>query len=146
MEPNNADRPSTPERGGLDSKEQRSRLLTKLNCLIAVLEVAIAKIGRNLQAPEANADRLRRVRTNLENTLAICVRAKRTLALGMGGDAAAALADEDPLDVRQRMGYRDYVELGSIEEYRKFKELPPISNDELESTNLDDLLNKLGGL
>ena len=66
MEPNNADRPSTPESGGLDSKEQRSRLLTKLNCLIAVLEVAIAKIGRNLQAPEANADRLRRVRTNLQ--------------------------------------------------------------------------------
>ncbi len=146
MEPNNTDHPSTPERGGLDSKEQRSRLLTKLNCLIAVLEVAIAKIGRNLQAPEANADRLRRVRTNLENTLAICVRAKRTLALGMGGNAAATLTEDDLLDDRQRMGYRDYVELSSIEEYRKFKELPPISSGDLRSADLDDLLEKLGGI
>src|SRR5690606_34691081 len=62
----------------LASSEYRSRLLTKLNCLISVLEAAIAKVTKGLEAPDANEERLVRIRANLENTLAICTRARRS--------------------------------------------------------------------
>lgn len=128
------------DRTRIGSHEYRTRLLTKLNCLIAVIEVAIAKVGRSLETPGANEERLTRIRSNLENTLAICQRAKTTLQK----------TEVAQLDERRRggsgrgeMGYRDYVELTSIEEYRKFKSLPPIQRKELEETDIDDLLRRL---
>ncbi len=63
----------------LNSAEYRQRLLNKLNCLIAVLEVAIGKIAKSMDSDETNRDRLIRIKSNLENTLAICRRAKGTL-------------------------------------------------------------------
>ena len=42
-----------------------------------------------------------------------------------------------------RMSYRDYVELSSIDEYRKFKSLPPIRAEEIESVDLDEILRRL---
>ncbi len=123
------------------STEYRTRLLTKLNCLIAVLEVAIAKVDRSLETPGANEERLRRVRGNLENTLSICLRAKRTLERALGGGSRAG---QDAMADAEHMSYRDYVELSSIDEYRKFRELPPISGDELTSVDIDDLARKLG--
>lgn len=123
----------------LDSQEYRTRLLVKLNCLIAVIEVALAKVGRSLEEPTANAERLERIRTNLENTLSICHRARRTLQRTIEGRQESA----EP--ARRRMSYRDYVELSSIDEYRKFKALPPISHHELSGTDLDDLFRKLTG-
>ena len=41
------------------------------------------------------------------------------------------------------MTYRDYVELSSIDEYQKFKTLPPIKPEEIESTDVDALIGKL---
>ena len=133
---------------GLSSAEYRARLLTKLNCLIAVLEVAIAKITRSMDLPGANEERLVKIRTNLENTLAICVRAKQTLEKGLAPSlpAAPAMTPQLPISpdgVRQRMTYRDYVELSSINEYRKFKSMAPISRTELNAIDLDDLANRL---
>jgi hypothetical protein len=128
------------DRTQLGSHEYRTRLLTKLNCLIAVVEVAIAKIGHNLEAPGANEERLLRIRTNLQNTLAICQRAKSTLqrvdAPRIGGVSRARPADG-------QMSYRDYVELSSIDEYRKFKTLPPIQRKDLDETDIDELLRRL---
>ena len=43
------------DNASLSSAEYRARLLTKLNCLIAVLEVAIAKITRSIDLPGARA-------------------------------------------------------------------------------------------
>src|SRR5690606_38217773 len=132
------------DRTSLDSREFRTRLLTKLNCLIAVIEVAIAKVARSLEAPGANEERLNRIRANLENTLAICQRAKSTLQrTTAGGHGGGAARRQDPR--ARRMGYRDYVELSSIDEYRKFKTLPPIRPDDIRSADLDDLVRRLAG-
>ncbi|MEY4674379.1 MAG: hypothetical protein RL148_2163 [Planctomycetota bacterium] len=126
----------------LGSAEYRARLNTKLNCLIAVLEVAIAKISKSLELPGANEDRLLRIRANLENTLSICHRARQTLE-------RTASATERQLMERdshpERMTARDYVELSSIDEYQKFKQLPPIRVDEIASLDFDELTRRLMG-
>lgn len=63
----------------LDSPEYRERLMRKLNCLIAVLEVATAKVKRSLTEPAADTERLTRICTNLQSTLDVCVRARTAL-------------------------------------------------------------------
>lgn len=129
---------------GLGSSEYRTRLLTKLNCLIAVLEVAIAKITRSMEAPGANEDRLLKIRANLENTLSICARAKQSLEKSMTpalpAPEARAIGNHSA-----NMTYRDYVELGSIEEYQKFKKMTPITGHEISSVDVDDLIRRLTG-
>ncbi len=125
----------------LSSSEYRARLLTKLNCLIAVLEVAIAKISKSMGLPGANEERLLKIRSNLENTLAICHRARQTLDKSTHGGPAAGAAME-----RGKMSARDYVELSSIDEYRKFKKMDPIQFSELETVDFDDLARRLGEL
>jgi hypothetical protein len=136
------------DRSTLGSQEYRNRLLTKLNCLVAVLEVAIAKIGRSLEAPGANEERLLKIRGNLENTLSICHRAKQTLEQNMSGTATETATKEPRSKGRDRssMSYRDYVELSSIDEYQRFKGLPPIRPEDISGADFDDLLGKLGEL
>ena len=125
---------------GLSSAEYRARLLTKLNCLIAVLEVAIAKIARSIDLPGANEQRLVKIRGNLENTLAICNRAKMTLEKSLDRPRSSST---QRARTKGKMSYRDYVELSSIEEYRKFKDRSPITGGEIESVNIETLLRKL---
>ena len=138
MDAEQNDTPKLPE--ALGSAEYRARLTTKLNCLIAVLEVAIAKITKSMDAPGANEDRLTKIRGNLENTLSICHRAKRTLD---------RTSEPNKLQLRDSHGKlmtaRDYVELTSIEEYRKFRTMAPITKDELESIDFDELSRRLTG-
>ena len=124
---------------GLSSAEYRAKLLTKLNCLIAVLQVAIAKISRSMDVPGSDEERLMRIRTNLENTLSICKRSKATLEKGMGTRAVKKLRKGGA----EKMSYRDYVELSSIDEYRKFKGLPPIAKNDVSSVDLEDLIRRL---
>ena len=125
----------------LSSTEYRARLLTKLNCLIAVLEVAIAKISRSMDVPGANEERLTKIRSNLENTLSICNRAKNTLESSsatkqLPGPTVSRDSGKRP------MSYRDYVELSSIDEYKKFKALPPIKAEEIHDTDIDALIGQ----
>ena len=128
--------PKLPE--ALGSAEYRARLTTKLNCLIAVLEVAIAKITKSMDAPGANEDRLTKIRRNLENTLSICHRAKQTL------DRTSAKKQVQRSDAQGKlMTARDYVELTSIEEYRKFRTMAPITKDELDAIDFDELSRRL---
>jgi hypothetical protein len=129
------DAPKLPD--ALSSVEYRARLTTKLNCLIAVLEVAIAKISKSMDVPGANEERLLKIRGNLENTLAICHRAKQTLDRS-GTPKVAAKTDED-----RSMTARDYVELTSIDEYRKFRTMDPISKEELAGIDFDELARRL---
>ncbi len=135
-----------PNQTGLGSTEYRTKLLTKLNCLMAVLEVAITKITRSMDLPSSNQERLTKIKANLENTLAICTRAKETLEKTMKSPSKPAQRNKPTATPKQAdgsMSYRDYVELSSIQEYQKFKNLPPIAANDLETADLDDLLRKL---
>ena len=131
------DKPTQPDM--LSSSEYRARLMTKLNCLIAVLEVAITKISKSMGLPGANEERLLKIRSNLENTLAICHRAKQTLEKSGGAGRAVAVRDND----RTKMTARDYVELSSIDEYRKFKKMTPIQRAELDIVDFEELARRL---
>jgi hypothetical protein len=143
MESRNNDRSNQSPHSSLSSAEYRAKLLTKLNCLVAVLQVAIAKISKGMELPGANEERLLKVRGNLENTLSICKRAKVTLEKGMGVSVRKRLDSPREASASGRMSYRDYVELSSIDEYQKFKSLPPIEDNELASVDLDELIEKL---
>ena len=57
------------QESNLDSAEYRERLMRKLNCLIAVLEVAHAKVKKSLSGPKPDVTRLRKIQTNLTSTL-----------------------------------------------------------------------------
>ncbi len=142
MESSNNESNRSPH-SSLSSAEYRAKLLTKLNCLVAVLQVAIAKISNGLNLPGANEERLLKVRVNLENTLSICKRAKGTLEKGMGMTTRNRLDAPKNRNRPGKMSYRDYVELSSIDEYKKFKTLPPIEGGDIESVDLDELIQKL---
>lgn len=139
MDADKNDKSQIPE--ALSSAEYRARLTTKLNCLIAVLEVAIAKISKSMDLPGANEERLLKIRSNLENTLAICHRAKQTLDRTTGGRRAIGSRDD-----KANMTARDYVELSSIDEYRKFRSMEPIGKEELQAVDFDDLARRLSEL
>ncbi len=141
-------------------EDYKLRLLNKLNCLIAVLEVAIEKIQKSLASPGANVQRLNKIRENLENTLGICLRARETLIKKSGiqesSSTSCSLAqkEEEPGGGQAppkkipplkpvKMSFRDYVELSSVQEYKKFKKLPPIQPKEIMKVDLDELIKKL---
>lgn len=136
MDAENNNTPKLPE--ALGSAEYRARLTTKLNCLIAVLEVAISKITKSMDVPGANEERLVKIRSNLENTLSICHRAKQTL-----DRTAHVQSSHGRTEEKSSMTARDYVELTSIDEYRKFRRMTPIGRDELTSIDFDELARRL---
>lgn len=76
----------------LNSSEYRERLMRKLNTLIAVLEVATAKVRRSMDGPGADLEKLNRIRKNLQDTLEVCTRART--ALESRGQISGALADD----------------------------------------------------
>lgn len=137
MDADKNDNPQLPQ--ALGSAEYRARLTTKLNCLIAVLEVAIAKISKSMDVPGANEERLLKIRGNLQNTLAICHRARQTLDRTASTMKANGVASAEGI----QMTARDYVELSSIDEYRKFRRMEPIAKDEIQKVDLDDLARRL---
>jgi hypothetical protein len=139
---NHGDKESNPGKGNAGSVEYRQRLLHKLNTLIGVLESAIGKISRNLNSPDANQDRLEKIRNNLENTLQICRRAKATLESKMEETSKTKL-ENSPAKKPQSLAFRSYVELSSIEEFRKFKNMEPISTNEINDADMDELERKL---
>ena len=138
MDTSKNEQPNQPDM--LSSREYRARLMTKLNCLIAVLEVAIAKISKSMGLPGANEERLLKIRSNLENTLAICHRAKQTLEKTTSSSKVRRATEDG------KMSARDYVELSSIDEYRKFKQMEPIQKTEVTDVDLEDLARRLADL
>lgn len=121
----------------LGSTEHRTRLATKLSCLIAVLEVAITKITKSMQTPGANEDRLIQTRRNLESTLSTCQRAKQNLD---GTPATTAASPDANGKVKASC---DYIELTSIDEHRKFRNMAPITKHDLETIDFDELSRQL---
>lgn len=139
----------------LDSPEYRKRLLRKLNTLIAVLEVACAKVRRSLAGTDPDVERLMRIQNNLKETLQVCLRAKIALERCEQKSTEktespppppveevlqlpAKANDPQPIDAM-------WDELVSKEEQRKFQRLGPIDLREVRACDLDVLCQKLMG-
>jgi hypothetical protein len=138
----------------LDSPEYRKRLLRKLNTLIAVLEVACAKVRRSLAGSDPDVERLTRIQNNLKETLQVCLRAKNALERceRNGIERAEAAAPPPQEVVPQLPAAREpepidamWDELVSKQEQRKFQRLGPIDLREVRACDLDALCQKLMG-
>jgi len=132
----------------LESPEYRRRLLRKLNTLIAVLEVACAKVRRSLAGPNPDVERLTRIQNNLKETLQVCVRAKRALERTEADAAKGVPEPSVPAQLPAPEGVRsanDSGELRTLEEQRKFQRLGPIDLREVRACDLDELCQKLAG-
>lgn len=133
----------------LNSPEYRERLMRKLNCLIAVLEVATAKVRKSLADPAADVERLTRIRTNLQSTLDVCMRARTAL------ERREALPKELPENLSQVIEETRVVELRGQKssqksdprkaERRKFERMGTIQKSEIVRVDLDELTRKLQG-
>lgn len=144
----------------LDSAEYRERLMRKLNTLIAVLEVANAKVRRSLAGPAPDLERLNRIKKNLADTLEVCQRAKAALERrgnlpqGLSADLARAV-NPDLIDAAKLAGPTDdllprpprgrQVEMSSADEARRFEGLSAIARTELDEVDLDELARRLQG-
>lgn len=143
----------------LDSPEYRARLMRKLNCLVALLEVAITRVHQTLAGPDPDVERLERIRANLQNTLGVCVRARVALEerQGLPDDLPQVLGritfdareeEEDGEGLELPDGILPpgaIVELSTAIEREKFESLGPISTSEVDDTDLDDLQRRLMG-
>lgn len=134
----------------LDSPEYRERLMRKLNCLIAVLEVANAKVRRSLQGPAPDPQRLQKIQNNLSSTLEVCRRARRALERreALPGDLPQNLAQvvrQADVARRERAGLPEgsRFEMSSAEEHARFQAMGSISEDEIGACDLDDLSRQL---
>lgn len=135
----------------LQDAEYRDRLMRKLNCLIAVLEVANAKVKKSLAGPEPDVERLEKIQTNLKSTLEVCRRARKALerreALPEGlPDTLTEVArksrqsrsGQTPTYLPRGAG----IEMSSTEEKSRFVRMGKISPQEIQSCDLDELLRK----
>ena len=145
-----SDQPQEPfKESNLESPEYRERLMRKLNTLIAVLEVASAKVDRSINAPAADIDRLAK-KTNLTSTLEVCRRARRAL---QRREALPEGLPENLAEVVRTAGERHMnpkrlpvgagAEMSSPEEQQRFERMGAITDAERDSVDLDDLANRL---
>ena len=63
----------------LGNPTYRAEMLTKVEALISVLEVARQKVVKNIDEGASDADRMLRVKRQVENTLKVCRRARTAL-------------------------------------------------------------------
>jgi hypothetical protein len=138
----------------LNSPEYRERLRRKLNCLIAVLEVATAKVKKSLDGPCADTERLVRIRSNLQSTLDVCLRARAALErrealpkelpadLARVVDAAELepVQPSSPADARPAPGRAEFI---SRDERRKFRRLAPIDRRMIAACDIEELTRLL---
>ncbi len=137
----------------LDSPEYRERLIRKLNCLIAVLEVATAKVRKTLATSTGDTERLVRIRTNLQSTLDVCLRARAALERREAlpkelpanltqviQETTKARGDETPEQASNEKRRSD-ARTGS--EMRKFERMGPIDRRLVESCDIEELTRKL---
>jgi len=139
----------------LESPAYRQRLMRKLNCLIAVLEVACAKVRRSLDGPDPDVERLERIKKNLTETLDVCRKAKSALERRerLPDDLPVQLKDLSNIDAEEGgerpFETRDYrgamVEMTSSDELERFQRMGPIADDEIISTDFDALARQLQG-
>lgn len=130
----------------LGSPAYRKRLLRKLNTLIAVLEVACAKVNRSLQAPTPDVERLTRIEKNLRNTLSVCQRAKGALHRHeqLPADLPSVLGMSETEQLMEAEATAAISEV-TADEGERCSDLGPITKDEIRSVDLDDLCDRLTG-
>lgn len=152
------DREQPFSESNLESAEYRERLKRKLNCLIAVLEVATAKVRQSLAGPAPDVERLTRIQKNLQDTLDVCVRARSALEkrgalpadltqdLAAAVNPAIVLGGLDPRAAAPKPVERAgrAVEL-SPNEQLKFARLAKIDKSMISSCDLDALSRRLQG-
>lgn len=142
----------------LDSAEYRERLMRKLNTLIAVLEVANAKVRRSLAGPAPDVERLTRIKKNLADTLEVCLRARAALEKrgnlpqGLSNDLARAV-NPDLLDAARLAGPGQVeiprpsrgraIEMSDTQEAERFAALGRIERGMLDEVDLDELARRL---
>lgn len=136
----------------LESPEYRERLLRKLNCLIAVLEVATAKVRKSLSGPDADTDRLTRIRTNLQSTLDVCLRARaalerrEALPKDLATNLVQVVGEVPPTPALQPAEKRERalkLETASEREREKLSRLGPIDPRHVKLVDFDALAKKL---
>lgn len=150
-----SDEPQQPFReSDLDSPEYRERLMRKLNCLIAVLEVANAKVDRSLAGPQPDVERLTRIKSNLTSTLEVCRRARKALerreALpdGLPENLAAVVrraseVKSPPKSLPKRLPTGASAEMATEGERKRFEMMGRITKQELRSVDLEALARQL---
>ena len=132
----------------LDSPEYRERLMRKINCLIAVLEVASAKVKRSLNGPAPDMERLVRIQTNLASTLEVCRRARRalerreTLPEGLPENLAAVVRQASEAESR-RIPEGARQEMTSPNELKRFQGMGAIQAGDVKSVDMDQLTRLL---
>ena len=144
------DQPSEPfKESDLESPEYRERLMRKLNTLIAVLEVANAKVDRSLNGPDPDMDRLIKIRTNLTSTLEVCKRARRalerreTLPEGLPENLAEVVRTAGKHHrLPKRLPAGSSAEMSSDAERRRFENMGRITKSDVEEVDFDDLTSR----
>lgn len=137
----------------LNSVEYRERLMRKLNCLIAVLEVANAKVKRSLTGPDPDLERLQKIQKNLMSTLEVCRRARKalenreSLPEGLPENLAAVVRNtKDGKSMVRKSNPRlpdgARVEMSNPAEHARFEKMGKISETEISKCDLDELTNK----
>ena len=133
--------PSVPAHR-LTDPAYRRELLNKVESLLSVLEIARTKVQHRIERKGGDSERLRKVLHNLDGTVDVCRRARSIL---INADDGSQL----PVPFRQRfdkpMNYRQYLEVASFAEYCRFRELGPISRQEIFDTDLEALCEALVG-
>lgn len=74
--------------------------MRKLNCLIAVLEVATAKVKKSMDGSPPDAERLARICANLQSTLEVCQRARTALEKRQTSERARTSKQDRALTVQ----------------------------------------------
>jgi hypothetical protein len=141
------------QESSLESAEYRERLMRKLNCLIAVLEVARAKVKKSLAGPAPDVDRLKRIQSNLTSTLEVCRRARKALERR---EALPENLPENLAEIVRQQGQHAQIkkraphmpkgarqEMSSAQEHARFTSMGKISKTEIDDCDLDDLTQKL---
>ena len=127
------DSPPPSPRGQLNDPAFRADMLSKLDSLLAVLEIARSKAEDGIITRPDETRRLLKLKDNLEKTLGICRQAR--FALKMQERAERCGFDES--------GFRLFVESVSFREFIQMRAVLPITHDEVLSTDLGQLCQRL---
>ncbi|MFT4709074.1 MAG: hypothetical protein ACJAZ8_001976 [Planctomycetota bacterium] len=146
---------SNDDANSIDSPEYREKVMRKLNCLIAVLDVACTKVRRSLAGDSPDIERLTRIQDNLTRTLKVCRKAKLAL------ERREALPEDLPPSLKGVVGDMHnnqkaqsaksktffptgaYIEMSSNKEAKKFRDLGPIDREEVSAVDFDQLASQL---
>jgi len=110
------------------TNSSNKQLMFKLHAMIAVIKTALRKMEQQRMQPGANTKHLDAMSSQLKNTLAICKKGIEAI------EKVSAFSKKKP---------GGHVEMSSWHEYTKFKGMKPISKEEIEATDLDDLIKRL---